>query len=88
MNVVETKSWNMKNTVVMKIYMKMMKKCTKDRQKSKKPVIEGSRIVKAREISINGIYEETVVIDEKITSEPLSAIVYRGMKERPRTLAY
>lgn len=60
----------------------------KGQTKVKEPGTEGERIVKAQEVLINGIYEDTIIIDEVITLEPVSAIVYRGMKERPRTLAY
>jgi len=50
--------------------------------------VEGRKIVKAEIVSINGIVEDTNVIDEEIIESPKDAIVLRGTKERPRTLAY
>jgi murein DD-endopeptidase MepM/ murein hydrolase activator NlpD len=50
--------------------------------------IDGKKQVKAEFISINGIPEETRVISEVITEEPKSAVVLKGTKPRPRTLAY
>ncbi|NLK87814.1 MAG: peptidoglycan DD-metalloendopeptidase family protein [Clostridiaceae bacterium] len=50
--------------------------------------VEGKKTVKAELISINGIPEETRVLSEVVTVEPKAAIVLKGTKPRPRTLAY
>lgn len=88
LNVVETRMVEYEDVVAYENIYEDDEEMYKGQTKVKEAGIEGSRIVKAQEISINGIYEETVVIDEEITREPVNAIVYRGMKERPRTLAY
>jgi len=50
--------------------------------------IEGRKLVKAEIVSINGIVEGTNIIDEEVLETPKDEIVFRGTKERPRTLAY
>lgn len=50
--------------------------------------VEGKKQVRAELISINGIPDETRIINEVITEEPKSAVVLQGTKPRPRTLAY
>ncbi|NMB96670.1 MAG: M23 family metallopeptidase [Clostridiaceae bacterium] len=49
---------------------------------------EGRKLVKAEIVSVNGIVESTDVVSEEVLEEPKEAIVLRGTKERPRTLAY
>jgi|CZCB01.1.fsa_nt_gi murein DD-endopeptidase MepM/ murein hydrolase activator NlpD len=49
---------------------------------------EGTKLVKACYISINGYPEETRILDETIIREPKKAIVLKGTKPRPRTMAY
>lgn len=50
--------------------------------------VEGKKQVKAELVSINGIPEETRIINEVITLAPKNAVVLQGTKPRPRTLAY
>jgi murein DD-endopeptidase MepM/ murein hydrolase activator NlpD len=50
--------------------------------------VEGRKMVKAELISINGIPEETRILNEVVTVEPKAAVVLQGTKPRPRTLAY
>ncbi len=50
--------------------------------------VEGKKQVKAELISINGIPEETRILNEIITLAPKAAIVLQGTKPRPRTLAF
>ncbi len=38
-------------------------------------------------MSINGILEETNIVEEQVLEEPKTEIVLRGTKERPRTVA-
>ncbi len=54
----------------------------------KVPGVEGTKQVKAEQICINGFLEETKVVSEVITLEPQTAILYKGTKPRPRTLAF
>lgn len=49
--------------------------------------VEGSKLVKAEFVSINGILEETNIISEDVLEAPKTEIVLRGTKERPRTVA-
>ncbi len=49
---------------------------------------EGKKLVEAQVIEVNGIEEERKVIREKVVLEPKTAVVERGTRERPRTLAY
>jgi len=50
--------------------------------------VEGKKQVKAETISINGILDETRIIDELIMMPPKTQVVLKGTKERPRTMAY
>ncbi len=50
--------------------------------------VEGTKLVKACYISINGFPEETRILDETIIKEPTTEIVLKGTKQRPRTMAY
>ncbi len=50
--------------------------------------VEGKKQVKAELISINGIPEETRILNEIITLAPKAAVVLQGTKPRPRTLAF
>ncbi len=50
--------------------------------------VEGKKQVKAELISINGIPEETRILNEVITLAPKAAVVLQGTKPRPRTLAF
>jgi len=50
--------------------------------------VNGRKLVKAEVVSINGIVESTNVVGEEVLEEPKEAVVLRGTKERPRTLAY
>lgn len=49
---------------------------------------EGKKQVEAELIYINGILDNQKIIKEKILKEPINAIVLKGTKERPKTLAY
>lgn len=49
---------------------------------------EGRKLVKAELVSINGILEDTNIIDEDVIKTPNAEIVLKGIKERPRTIAY
>lgn len=48
---------------------------------------EGVKKVSAELVSVNGIYEETKVLSEEVIENPRTQIVYKGTKERPRTVA-
>jgi murein DD-endopeptidase MepM/ murein hydrolase activator NlpD len=50
--------------------------------------VEGKKLVKANQISINGILDETRIIEEIIITPPQAEIVLEGTKPRPRTMAY
>ena len=60
----------------------------KGQTKVKVDGVEGLKLVKSEIVSINGIVEAINVVDEEIMEAPKDAIVLRGTKERPRTLAY
>ena len=49
---------------------------------------EGTKLVRAYLISINGVLDETRVVDEVILTQPKPALMLKGTKPRPRTLAY
>ncbi len=49
--------------------------------------VEGRKLVKAEVVSINGIQEEVNIVEENIIEEPKTAIVLKGTKARPRTMA-
>ncbi len=49
---------------------------------------EGKKQVKAEKISINGILDETRVVDEFVITPPETQVVLKGTKARPRTMAY
>ncbi|HHV95288.1 MAG TPA: peptidoglycan DD-metalloendopeptidase family protein [Clostridiaceae bacterium] len=50
--------------------------------------VNGRKLVKTEVMSINGIVESTTVVSEEVLEEPKEAVILRGTKERPRTLAY
>lgn len=50
--------------------------------------VEGKKLVKANQISINGILDETRIIEEIILTPPQTEIALKGTKPRPRTMAY
>lgn len=49
---------------------------------------EGKKQVKAELISINGILEETNILEETEITPARTEVILKGTKERPRTLAY
>jgi len=49
--------------------------------------VEGRKLVKAEIVSVNGIKEEVNVVEENIIEEPKKALVLKGTKARPRTMA-
>jgi len=50
--------------------------------------VEGKKQVKAQFISVNGIPEETRIIEETEITPARTEVVLKGTKERPRTMAY
>jgi murein DD-endopeptidase MepM/ murein hydrolase activator NlpD len=49
---------------------------------------EGTKQVRATFISINGILDETRILEEIILTPPKTQVELRGTKQRPRTMAY
>lgn len=49
---------------------------------------EGKKKVSAELVKINGILAGENVVEEEILKEPVDAIVVKGTKERPKTMAY
>ncbi|GAA0176717.1 peptidoglycan DD-metalloendopeptidase family protein [Clostridium sediminicola] len=50
--------------------------------------VNGSKNVEAEIVKINGIENERVILQEEIIQEPVTQVVLKGTKERPKTLAY
>ncbi|SHH15198.1 peptidoglycan DD-metalloendopeptidase family protein [Clostridium grantii] len=47
----------------------------------------GSNQIKAEIVKINGIEAERTILEESIITEPVSQVVVKGTKERPKTMA-
>jgi len=59
----------------------------KGETKVKVPGTEGRKLVKAEIVSVNGIKDEVNIIEETVLEEPKKAVVLKGTKARPRTMA-
>lgn len=49
---------------------------------------EGKKIVTAEIIKVNGIISDENILSENVIEQPVTKLILKGIKERPRTLAY
>lgn len=57
-------------------------------KKIKRKGEEGKKKVNVELVNVNGALKEKNIIDEEVLQEPIDAIVLKGTKERPKTMAY